>query len=339
MFLRFEYLEILYFIIPALLLAIIYRLKFYKAPVYTYPLSSLLQNQTGLNQTGLKQTGLKKTSSFKWLIALRIFTLTALALLVARPQWVDPRTKINVNGINIIIALDISGSMQLFDDLKDQRSRIEIAKEEAIRFIENRVNDPIGIVLFGGDVISRCPLTLDKNILKDIVGNLKIGFINSDSTLLGRGLATSISRLKDSKAKNKVIVLLTDGIPSPDEISPDVAIEIAKKFGIKVYTIGVGGNQGYTKDPFGRVISVDASIDMKLLGKIAHSTGGKSFRARNSKEMRDIYNTINRLEKTNIETNIFNNYHEAYEFLLWVILLALVIEILLKLFRYRGLSC
>ncbi|MCK4265197.1 VWA domain-containing protein [Candidatus Babeliales bacterium] len=327
MFLRFAYYQIFYFLVPIFLLAILYRLKFYKTPIYKFPLTSILS----------KSKFSKSSFHKKVLFVLRSSFLFGLIFLIARPQWVDSNSILNVDGVDIVLALDVSGSMELFDDLQDRRSRIEVAKSEAIKFIDKRTNDPIGIVLFGGDVISRCPLTLDKHILKNIVNELHIGFLNPNATLLGKGLATAVNRLRNSRAKSKIVILLTDGIPSPDSISFEVAIELAKKFGIKVYTIGVGGKAGgYGMDPLGRVLQAGASLDMRILEKIANETGGKAFRANNPGEMRNIYNTIDKLEKTNLETNIFHNYHEAYENFFWLMLFIFALEIFLILFKWRG---
>ncbi len=327
MFFRFANPNLIYIFLVIFILAFLYRLKFYKSPVYRFPLTSHLKN-----------SGFIKTFFYKKvLFILRVLTLVGLVFLIARPQWVDPETKINVNAVDMILALDISGSMQLFDDLKDRRSRIEVAREEAIRFIEKRSNDPIGIVLFGGEVISRCPLTLDKHILKEIIGGLEIGFLNPDATLLGSGLATSVNRLRNSKARSKIIILLTDGVPSPERISIEVAIALAKRFSVKVYTIGIGSKTGgYGVGPFGQIVRADASIDMHLLEKIAKETGGHAFRANNPKEMREIYNTIDKLEKTDLETNIFHNYHEAFESFIWMILFFFALELFLRLFKWQG---
>jgi Ca-activated chloride channel family protein len=264
-----------------------------------------------------------------------------LIFLIARPQWVDSRSKVKVDGVDTILTIDISGSMQVFDDLQDRRKRIDVAKEEAVRYIDRRPYDPIGVVVFGATAISRCPLTLDKNILKEVIGQLRIGFINENGTSLGTAFALSINRLRNSKSKNKVIILLTDGIPTPEveEISVDTAISMAKKFKIKVYTIGIGGDEGGFIDVFGGMATAGIPLDMDLLNKIARETGGKAFRAKNPKDLRRIYDAIDSLEKTEIETNLFHNYYEAYKVLLWVVMLLLLFEVALRLFVWRGISC
>jgi len=284
--------------------------------------------------------GLGKSSFHKTILRLiRTCSLLVLMCLVARPWWVDERSRVNVEGIDIVICLDVSGSMQIFDDLKDRRPRIKVAQDEAIRFIEKRTDDPIGLVFFGQEAISRCPLTLDKNILKELIGGFKLGEINPDGTALGTGLATSVNRLKDSKAKSKIIILLTDGEPTPGEkIEPDMAMSLAKEFGIKVYTIGIGNPKGsYIQDQLFGIRQVQAPINIKLLEKIANETGGTFFRASNPKDMKTIYETIDKLEKTEYESDIFHRHYEAFLSFIWIFLFLLGLELLLKLFWWRGL--
>ena len=230
--------------------------------------------------------------------------------------------------------------MEFIDDLSERKPRIEVAKSEAIRFIEKRPNDPIGIVMFGMEAISRCPLTLDKTILKEIIGSIKIGEIDERGTWLGTGLATAINRLRNSKSKTKIIILLTDGSPTPPEkIEPDVAVEMAKQFNIKIYTIGIGNEKGcFVNNPlFGWQQIPEYSLNVQLLKDIAQKTGGKFFKAGNSKEMRLSYDTIDNLEKTKIESELFHNYYEAFLTFIWVILTLLGIEFLLRFLIWRGL--
>lgn len=317
----------LYFFAPLFVIVLFIRWKLHKSPTYTHPLSSQLDNAMP-----------KSTAWYPRIFAfLRFVTLASLLFLVLRPQWVDQDSKVNVQGIDIILAIDVSQSMILFDDVNDQRPRIDVAKSEAIRFIEKRTDDPIGIIIFGKEAISRCPLTLDKNMLKELVGQMEIGIINPNGTWLGTGLATAINRLKTSKAKSKVIILLTDGAPTPPEkVEPDVAIEMAKAFGIKVYTIGIGGpHGGLIHDQFS-IVQVPIGLNTDLLKKIADQTGGQFFQAKNPKDMRTIYDTIDRLEKTKHETNIFHHFYEAFLSFIWITLCALLLELILKLFIWRG---
>lgn len=329
MFFRFAYVEVLYFLLPLLFIIVLYRLLWYKTPRYNYPLTEIL------NQNGhLKTTYHKQLFFF-----LRLVGLLGLALLIARPQMVDEKSVVNIDGVDIMVTLDVSGSMQLIDDLNDRRNRFQVAKEEAIRFIEKRINDPIGLVIFGQDVLSYCPLTLDKNFLKELVGAMQLGIIDPSGTSLGTGLATSVNRLKTSKAKSKIVILLTDGEPTPSEkIDHDTAIDLAKKFGIKVYTIGIGNEKGcYIKHPIFGLQQVQAqSFNKALLEKIAKQTGGQFFHAHNPKDMRAIYDKIDTLEKTSYETNIFRNYYELFLSFIWIVLLLIGLEFFLRLFIWRG---
>ena len=328
MLLRFAYVEILYITIPLVLLALLYRFWWYRYPVYRYPLASFLQ----------KHRFAKKSYHKEFLLVLRFIGLLLLAFMVARPQWVDRRSLVDVEGVDIVIALDVSGSMQLFDDLKDRRSRIDVAKKEAMRFIEKRTNDPIGIVLFGKHALSRTPITLDKHFLKEVVGQLDLGIIDPNGTWLGTGLATAVNRLKNSKAKSKIIILLTDGEPTPPEkVSPSTAIGLAKEFGIRVYTVGIGNKDGgYFTHPFMGTQRAGVSLNEPLLRKISDETGGKFFRASKPKEMRAAYNAIDKLEKTKYQTNLFNNYYEAFLTFVWIIMMVIGIEMLLRLLLWRG---
>ncbi|MBD3273194.1 VWA domain-containing protein [Candidatus Dependentiae bacterium] len=327
-FLRFAYFNLFYFFIPVFILLIIYKIKFYKSPVYKYSLLKFLESNA-----------VKNKFHKKVLFIIRFLILLLLIILIARPQWVDSKSNINVDGVDIILTIDVSGSMQVFDDLRDRRSRIEVAKKEAIRFIEKRIDDPIGVVIFAKDTISLCPLTIDKKILKDVVSKLELGFIDPKGTSLGTGLAISVNRLRKSKAKSKIIILLTDGIPTPGEkISPKKAIELAKEYNIKIYTVGIGNKKGgFFEHPFLGIQRTDEALDVNLLKEIAQKTDGKFFRANNPKEMRDIYDRIDKLEKTKIKTNIFNKYYEAFLSFVWILLLLLGLEFLLKLTVWKSL--
>ncbi|MFH1461547.1 MAG: VWA domain-containing protein [bacterium] len=328
--LRFAYSFLFYFFVPLFILLVLYKLKFYKSIIYKYSLLNFFK----------KNNLIKLSNHKKILFFIRLMILALLLILIARPQWVDTKSKINVEGVDIVLALDVSGSMQLFDDLKDRRSRIDVAKAEAIRFIEKRIDDPIGIVVFAKDTISLCPLTVDKKILKEIIFGLNLGFINPEGTSLGTGLATAVNRLRTSNAKSKIIILLTDGIPTPGEkINPGKAIELCLQYDIKVYTIGIGNEDGgFIQHSFLGVQQVGENLDISLLKKIANSTGGKFFRANNPAQMRDIYDQIDRLEKTERETEVFHNYYEAFLSFIWFLLLLLGLEFLLRLTIWRGLS-
>lgn len=328
MVLKLAYFQVLYVLLPILSLVFLYRLFWYKSPYYRFPLTQKLYEQK-----------LTKNKSRKIIFfALRALTLLGLIFMIARPQWVDENSHVNVEGVDIILAIDVSGSMQCFDDPHDRRSRIDVAKEEAIRFIEKRSNDPIGIVIFGKDVLTCCPPTLDKIILKEITGKIELGMIDPDGTSLGTGLALAVNRLKNSKAKSKIIILLTDGEPTPHEkVDPAVAIDLAQQFGIKVYTIGIGNEEGgFVAHPFYGVQRVPVKLNLTLLKTIAEKTNGKFFRANNPKDMRTVYNTIDRLEKTELQTTVFHHYYEAFLTFIWFIVGLLGLELFLRLFIWRG---
>jgi Ca-activated chloride channel family protein len=328
MILQYAYPMVFYVFIPLLFLITIARLFFYKGPIYSYPLATFIKKQ------GLARNPWHK----KLLFILRFLSLLGLIFLIARPRWVDENSRVNVEGVDIVLAIDASESMQVFDDPNDSRSRIDVAKEEAINFIEKRVDDPIGIVAFGQESISLCPLTLDKTMLKNIVGDIEIGQINPHGTWLGTGLATAVNRLRKSKAKSKVIILLTDGEPTPPEkIDPETATDLAKKFGIKVYTIGIGNEQGgFVKHHLFGLQRIEFKINVELLKKIADYTGGLFFRANNPKELKKIYAKIDELEKTKYETSVYHHYYEAFASYIWILLLLLGLEFFLKFFRFYG---
>lgn len=325
--LNFANYHFLYFVVPLFLLALIYKLKFYKPVTYKYTLTSLL-----------KRKHIAKTFSSKVLIVLRISSLLLLILLISKPQFVDTKSKINVDGIDIVLALDVSGSMMCFDDLKDRRPRIDIAKAEAVKFIEKRHNDQIGLVLFGKYTVSRCPLTLDKNILYQIIDDYKIGEINADGTVLALAISNAANRLKYSKAKSKIIILLTDGEPSPPDIDPQMAINIAKKLGVKIYTIGIGNERGgYTEHPMMGIYQGNSILNTRLLQQIAMQTGGKFFHAQNATDMQNIYDTIDKLEKTDYETSIYTKYHDFFIPLIFLALFFLLLELILSTFIWFSL--
>ncbi len=251
-------------------------------------------------------------------------------MIMAKPQLIDIKSHIEVEGIDIMLVMDLSGSMQCFDDLQDRRTRIEVEKKEAITFIDKRENDPIGIVIFANDALSRCPLTLDKKLLKNIVQDLNIGVINSDGTLLSVGIAMAANRLKHSKATTKIMIVLTDGAPSKHDIDWKEAVEIAKKFGIKIYTIGIGNEEGgyLTMQPWG-LVPCGVQLNKSLLQSIAQETGGRFFEAKKPSDMKIIYQTIDTLEKTSYQTDLFTQRYDIYIPFLLMALLLIGIELYL----------
>lgn len=304
----------------ALIVGLLYRFWVTKMPVYWYPMAATLRN-----------AGMATRHPFKkvfWL--LRLITLIILAVLIAKPQLVDMRTKAIIKGINIMLVLDVSGSMQLQDYAEDDRSRFEVAQEEAIRFIKARQNDAIGLVLFGKDAISRAPLTHDKKMLNCILQETKLGIVDPDGTVLARAIVAAANRLKTSTAKSNVMIVLTDGEPSPEDISPNIAIEIAKQLGIKIYTIGIGSDEErVVMHPLFGMLTYP-KVNKELLERIAQQTGGKYFMAKNAEDMRTVYETIDKLEKTEYEAPIYNKYYDIFMPFLWILFAFLGIEILLS---------
>ncbi len=277
--------------------------------------------------------------SLSWRIALeRIVPIlrTAVFLLfitaLARPQSVTSERDFETNGIDIVIALDISGSM-LAEDFQPA-NRLEVAKQEASKFIQGRQNDRIGLVVFARKAFTQCPLTLDYDILTRLLQEIKIGMI-SDGTAIGMGLATSVNRLRDSKGKSKVIILITDGDNNAGNIDPVTAAELAKTFGVKVYTIGVGRGGlvpfPYEDPLFGkRYVQTEIKIDEMILKRIADITGGLYFRARDSHSLGEIYSRINQLEKTETKIKVYRSYDELFYYLLIPALILLILEVFLS---------
>jgi Ca-activated chloride channel family protein len=297
------------------------RYIWYKPTIFLYPLTSFLKKKN-------LQASFLPTRFF---FLIRTTSLILMAILIGKPQFVDLKSKITVEGIDIVLALDVSGSMNCFDDQNDRRSRLEVAKAEALNFIEKRQNDAIGLVIFGRYAIARCPLTLDKNILNDIISKLEIGQPSQDmaqATMLSQGLVTSVRRLQASKSKSKIIVLLTDGEPSPGDLDPKDALQIAKEIGVKIYTIGIGGDEGgFNTDPVFGAYRVRAPLNKELLKKIAKETGGQFFEAKKPKDLKTIYETIDKLEKKSYETEIYNKYHDYFMPILWWIISLTCIEL------------
>ena len=314
-------------VLVILLIALAVRWFLTRFPVYIYPLAGHLCNENFRSRHPYR----------KILSILRFIVLSVLVLLIGKPQLVDSSSKVIVKGINIMIVLDVSDSMQIQDYADDERSRFDVAKSEAIRFIKARTNDAIGLVLFGKDAISRCPLTMDKKMLISIVDDTKIGIVNPDGTMLSQGIVSATNRLKNSKAKSNIMIVLTDGAPSPEDIEPSVAIEIAKQLGIKIYTIGIGSEEDRRViHPFyGAVILPKLNGD--LLGRIADETGGKYFVARDAKDMRTVYEEIDALEKSEYEAPLYNKYYDIFMPFVWAVLGLLMMEILLASTLWFGL--
>ncbi|WP_298116320.1 VWA domain-containing protein [Flavobacterium sp.] len=269
------------------------------------------------------------------LSGLRILSLCFLIIALARPRTVDisNQTK-TTKGIDIVMAIDLSSSM-LAKDLKP--NRMEALKEVAINFVDGRPNDRIGVVVYAGEAYTKTPVTSDKAIVKQAISDIKFDNVLQDGTGIGMGLTTAVNRLKDSKAKSKVIILLTDGVNNSGFIEPETASEIAKEYGIKVYTIGLGTNGNamfpYAFAPNGKDFlyrMMPVEIDEQLMKTIAKNTGGKYFRAVSNSKLEEIYGEINKLETTEIEELKYYDYDEKFRPFVIIAALLLLIEITLR---------
>ena len=288
-----------------------------------------ISSTKGFNTSGSILSKLKPA-----LIVLRLLSLSLLIIAMARPRTVDisNRTK-STKGIDIVMAIDLSGSM-LAKDFKP--NRMEALKSVAQSFVENRPNDRIGLVIYTSEAYTKTPVTSDKSIILNALQSLKYDRILQDGTGIGMGLATAVNRLKDSKAKSKVIILMTDGVNNAGFIEPETASDIAKQYGIKVYTIGIGTNGmadfPYAIAPNGQFLykMMPVEIDEKLLQSIAKNTGGKYFRATGNEKLKIIYNEINKLETTEIEELKFYDYDEKFRIFALFAGLFLLIEIVLR---------
>jgi Ca-activated chloride channel family protein len=268
---------------------------------------------------------------------IRLVVVFLVVVALARPQSSSKEQNVNTEGIDIIISMDISTSM-LAQDLKP--NRLEASQKVAMEFIEARENDRIGLVVFAGESFTQAPLTTDHSVLKNLFGKIKSGNIK-DGTALGEGLATAVNRIKESKAKSKVVIILTDGVNNSGSIAPITAAEIAKTFKVRVYTIGVG-SQGMApypiQTPYGTISqNVPVEIDEASMKEIAKITGGKYFRATNNKKLKSIYQEIDKLEKTKIEVTEFRKYAEEYLPFALVACALLILEIILRYTIFRTL--
>jgi len=277
-----------------------------------------------------------KVYLYHGLFVLRLLVLALLIVAMARPQSSQRRQNVNIEGIDIVMTLDISGSM-LAEDFKP--NRLEAAKDVAQDFIDGRPNDRMGLVVFSGESFTQCPLTTDHTVLLNLFKDIHSGMID-DGTAIGDGLATAINRLKESTALSKVIILLTDGINNMGSIDPVSAAEIAKLYGIRVYTIGVGtlGTAPYpVKTPFGiQYQNVEVKIDEPMLRKIAEMTNGKYFRATDNEKLREIYQQIDKLEKSKIDVTEFRKKKEEFMPLVLIAALLFIFEIMLKNTVFRS---
>jgi Ca-activated chloride channel family protein len=271
---------------------------------------------------------------------LRILALSCLIIAMARPRTVDVSNKTKTTkGIDIVVAVDVSGSM-LAKDLKP--NRMEALKRVAADFVNERPNDRIGLVVYASEAYTKTPVTSDKAVILDAIRSIKYDNVLQDGTGIGMGLATAVNRLKDSKAKSKVVILLTDGVNNAGFIEPETASDIAQQYGIKVYTIGIGTNGmaefPYAIAPNGQFLfqMMKVEIDEKLMQSIAKKTGGKYFRATSNDKLAQIYNEINKLETTEIEELKFYDYDEKYRAFVLLAGFLLLLEVGLRNTVYRS---
>lgn len=266
---------------------------------------------------------------------LRVIALTMIILVLARPQTTNNWQNTEVEGIDIMLAMDVSTSM-LAEDLKP--NRIEAAKQVAAEFINGRPNDNIGLTIFAGESFTQCPLTVDHavllNLFRGIKGDIAQRGLIEDGTAIGMGIANAVTRLKDSKAKSKVIILLTDGTNNRGDISPLTAAEIAKSFGIRIYTIGVGTN-GMAPYPYPTVAGVQyvqmpVEIDEATLTQIAGTADGNYFRATSNSKLEEVYREIDKLEKTKLNVKEYSKRQEEYQWFALVAFLCVLLEVLLR---------
>ncbi|MDR0895768.1 MAG: VWA domain-containing protein [Prevotellaceae bacterium] len=261
---------------------------------------------------------------------LRILALILIIVVLARPQTTDSWQNSEREGIDIMLTIDVSTSM-LAEDLKP--NRLEAAKKVAAEFINGRPNDNIGITLFSGESFTQCPLTVDHAVLLNLLKNVKCGLIQ-DGTAIGVGIANAVAHLKDSQAKSKVIILLTDGVNNQGDVSPMTAAEIAKQFGIRVYTIGVGAN-GVAPYPYPigntvQYVNIPVDLDEKMLTDIAATTDGNYYRATSTQKLEEVYRQIDKLERTKLSVKEFSKREEEYRWFALAALLCLLAEVLLR---------
>ena len=305
------YYLILLLIIPGLIL-------------WYYNLGKKNQGTIQISSEIFTSVAMKRTGSMKMILVLGIHLLIIFLIIlgISRPRKVDKIKETSVNVIDILLVLDISSSM-LADDFSP--NRLEAVKRSAMDFISNRKEDRIGILVFAGESFIQCPLTIDKSILKSLIGEIKVASKEYDGTAIGMAIANGTNRFRSSNVESKVMILLSDGSNNSGEIDPITAAKLAKEFDIKIYTIGAGTDQAYTKIP-GRGLIVN-EIDEVTLKKIASVTGGKYYRATDIKALELIYSDINDLERSDIEVNEYTHYKELYG---WFLIPALILGTLLE---------
>ncbi|MDY7095728.1 MAG: VWA domain-containing protein [Acidobacteriota bacterium] len=294
----------------------------------------------------LQQIKTSRTLFLRRLVmALRVITVALLIVAFVRPQTGRSHTQVRTEGIDIVLVVDTSGSMRALDldsdrQISRRRNRLAVAKGVVEEFIERRPNDQIGLVVFGEEAFTQCPLTLDHGIVSTFLEQLEIGMAG-DATAIGSALGTAVKRLKDSEAKSKVIILLTDGRNNAGVLSPAKAAEVAETFGVKVYTIGAGtrGQAPFIVDSFfgKQVVYEDVELDEESLQAIAERTGGAYFRAEDEEALQAIYGQIDELETTEITTDTYMEYNERFRWFVLPAVFLLLLEVLLLGTRFRKL--
>lgn len=318
-----EYLLLLILLVPYLLWYMLYRKKSEPAM------------RVGSTEAYRYSCRSWKTRIIHLPMALRCMAFVMVVCVLARPQTRNAWDSKSVEGIDIMLAMDVSTSM-LAEDLKP--NRLEAAKNVAAEFVAGRSNDNIGLTIFAGEAFTQCPMTIDHGSLLDLLGSVRTDIaargIISDGTAIGMGLANAVSRLKDSKAKSKVIILLTDGSNNMGDISPMTSAQIARKFGIRVYTVAVGTNglAPYPMPVAGGVqyVKIPVEIDSKTLESIANTTDGHFYRATSNTELKKIYKDIDMLEKTRMDVKRYSRRYEAYKPFALLAFVLLVMEVLLR---------
>lgn len=325
LFFRFAHAHWLYIALPLFIVTLLIRHYYTRLSLYQFPLLNYVSQH-------LKRVSQLPVYTFYF---LRVSILLLLLLLLAKPQLVDQKSKVTVEGIDIMMVLDISGSMACFDDMKDRRTRITIAKEEAVRFVEKRYNDAIGLVVFGSYAMMRCPLTPDKSMLRKMIQSISMN--NNDQihteTVISQAVITAARHLQKSTAASRIIILLTDGEPSPNDFPASEAIAIAKAFNIKVYTIGIGNNGlSMQEHPLFGIMKYQNNFDTELLKALANQTGGKFFDVKKIQDVAKIYDEIDSLEKSKYQDNVYTKYHDFFIPILWLILILVCSELILSTF-------
>ncbi len=298
------------------------------------------RSTSSMTLSGFENIDEKIGSSRIWLrhilFLLRLAVVSLLVVVLARPQSSNKWEQVTTEGIDIVMCMDVSGSMRAMDF---RPNRLEASKDVGIEFVNARENDRFGLVVFAGESFTQCPMTTDRGVVVNFLNDIDFGVIE-DGTAIGMGLATAVNRIKDSRAKSRVVILLTDGVNNRGDVGPVTAAEIAASFGIRVYTIGVGthGNAPVpVQDAFGRVVtrSMPVEIDEDVLKKIAKTTDGTYFRATDNHKLREIYQQIDELEKTRMDVKQFSKRKEEYFPFLLAAMLFLLFEIMLRYTIFR----